>query len=415
MLFLPDRHEPLRGAAWSDAAARSAIERIVANSIAAFDPDTLWPVHPGDRVDEAGDLPVASLYMGAAGVIWALQRLADDGMAKVAVDFGATIAALPEHGRRFNAAAGMESASYLLGDAGLLLLQWKRLRDPAAADALFALAEGNLHNPTLEALWGSPGTLVAVLHMLDDLTGDAPALVRWQDLLQRGAQILFDAMHLARRSTPPHAQAWLWTQDMYGKQLDHLGAGHGFAGNLYPVLRGARWLDPALVARFEERAEHTLAVTAEVEGNGANWQPLYDRAALGYPPRPLMQDCHGAPGIVCRLTDTQSPALRALLVAGGEAIWTAGPLRKPPGLCHGSDGNGYALLKLHALTGEGRWLDRARAFAMHAARQSEEAAEGATEPRGGLRHSLWTGDLGLALYLSSCIRVDPAFPTLDVF
>jgi len=28
---------------------------------------------------------------------------------------------------------------------------------------------------------------------------------------------------------------------------------------------------------------------------------------------------------------------------------------------------------------------------------------------------VWTGDLGLALYLSSCLRADPAFPTLDVF
>ncbi len=411
MLYLADRHEPLRGAPWSEGAARAAIERIAAGAIEVFDPATLWPVHPGDRVEEAGALPMASLYMGAAGVIWALLRLADDAMAEVSVDFDATIAALPEHGRRFNAAAGMESASYLLGDAGALLLQWKTLGDPAAADALFALAEGNLHNPTLEALWGSPGTLVAVLHMLDDLAGDAPAQARWQDLLQRGAQILFDQMHLARRSTPPHAESWLWTQDMYGKQLDHLGAGHGFAGNLFPVLRGARWLDPALVGRFEERAAHTLGVTAEYEGNAANWQPLYDRAALGYPPKPLMQDCHGAPGIVCRLAGTRSPALRKLLVAGGEAVWAAGPLRKPPGLFHGTDGNGYAFLELHALTGEDRWLIRARSFAMHAVEQSNAARA----LHGGLRHTLWTGDLGLALYLSSCIRADPAFPTLDVF
>lgn len=63
------------------------------------------------------------------------------------------------------------------------------------------------------------------------------------------------------------------------------------------------------------------------------------------------------------------------------------------------------------MTGEARWLDRARVFAMHALAQSEElSAVHAT-----LRHALWTGDLGLALYLSSCLRADPAFPTLDVF
>lgn len=32
-----------------------------------------------------------------------------------------------------------------------------------------------------------------------------------------------------------------------------------------------------------------------------------------------------------------------------------------------------------------------------------------------LRYSLWTGDLGLAVYLWDCIRARPCFPTLDVF
>ena len=44
------------------------------------------------------------------------------------------------------------------------------------------------------------------------------------------------------------------------------------------------------------------------------------------------------------------------------------------------------------------WLARARAFAMHAAEQVEAAR---TEYGRG-RYSLWTGDLGTALYLSDC-------------
>ena len=63
------------------------------------------------------------------------------------------------------------------------------------------------------------------------------------------------------------------------------------------------------------------------------------------------------------------------------------------------------------MTGEARWLERARAFAMHALQQSDAAAR----QHGTQRFSLWSGDLGLALYLSSCVRADPAFPTLDVF
>ena len=410
MLFIPDRHEPLRGEAWSEQPVRQAIARIAATACAAFDPQTLWPIHPRDRVDEAGALPMASLYSGATGVIWALERLRLDGLADVAIDFDPTIAGLLNHNRRFNAAAEIPSPSYFLGDASVLLLQWKRLRDAAAADALFALAEANLHNPTLEPLWGSSGTLIAVLHMLDDL-GEPAQRQRWQDLLQRGAAILFEQMHKAQRIGSPDTEAWLWTQDMYGRKVDYLGAGHGFAGNMFPIVHGARWLDAGLVDRFEERALHTLGVSAEREGHALNWEPDFDRSVQGYPSKRLMQDCHGAPGIVCRLAQTHSPGLRELLVAAGEAVWAAGPLTKPPGLCHGTDGNGYALLKLHAMTGETHWLERARAFAMHALQQSEAEAQ----KQGSLRFTVWSGDLGLALYLSSCLRVDPAFPTLDVF
>ena len=71
----------------------------------------------------------------------------------------------------------------------------------------------------------------------------------------------------------------------------------------------------------------------------------------------------------------------------------------------------YALLKLHAMTGEAHGLQRARAFAMHALEQSGAEAR----MHGALRFTLWTGDLGLALYVSSCLRADAAFPTLDVF
>jgi DUF1680 family protein len=198
---------------------------------------------------------------------------------------------------------------------------------------------------------------------------------------------------------------------MYGRRSDHLGAGHGYAGNVYPVLRGARWLDAGLVETYEERTAQALAISALRDGDQVNWDPLFDPTVPGARRKPLVQDCHGAPGIVSRLACARPPMLRELLRQAGELIWAAGPLAKPPGLCHGTDGNGYALLKLHALTGDARWLERARAFAMHALRQSEDEAARA----GALRHTLWTGDLGLALYLSSCLRADPALPTLDVF
>jgi hypothetical protein len=96
---------------------------------------------------------------------------------------------------------------------------------------------------------------------------------------------------------------------------------------------------------------------------------------------------------------------------GGELTWRAGPLAKGSGLCHGTAGNGYAFLCLYRLTGERVWLERARAFAMHAIAQHE--AERALHGRG--RFSLWTGDPGLACFLWDCVRERDAYPTLHAF
>jgi hypothetical protein len=103
--------------------------------------------------------------------------------------------------------------------------------------------------------------------------------------------------------------------------------------------------------------------------------------------------------------------LTELLLEGGELTWRAGPLRKGAGLCHGTAGNGYAFLKLLERTGDELWLERARSFAMHAAKQIERSR--AEHGRG--RHTLWTGDLGAALYLRDCLTGSTRFPTLDYF
>lgn len=406
MLFDPARHEPLHAAPWNEAAVRSAIAAIVADIGHQFDPHTLWPSHPRER--EPGDAPVPQpmLYNGAAGVVWALQLLQEQGAATVDLDLGAIAAELHEHSRRFIAANESEAASYFLGHSGVLLLQWKYQRSAAIADELFALVEGNLHNKALEALWGSPGTLIAALHMLE-----ATQEPRWHILFRHGVDLLWDKMTPVRHTSHPECEAWIWVQDLYGKMSQYMGAGHGFAGNLFPVIRGARWLEADVVAAFEARALEALEACAIREPGLVHWDPTFDPLAAGAPRKPLVQDCHGSPGIICRLAATRSAPLQALLREAGELVWQAGPLVKRPGLCHGTDGNGFAFLKLHTATGEAVWLARARAFAMHALQQSDALAA----EHGRRVPSLWTGDLGLALYLWACIRADDALPTLDVF
>ena len=402
MLYDPPRHEPLCATPWSEPAAIRAIRSIAADARDRFDPQTLWPSHPRDIEDGEPSLPMASLYHGAAGVIWALRHLRRSGAVSLDIDFRACIASLVEHNRRFNLAAGIDAHSYLLGDAGVLLLAWQATRSPEVAGSLFDLVEANLLNPTCDFLWGSPGTMVAALHMWE-----ATREAHWLALFRRAADLLHDQMHRAAGFD----DTWIWTQALWGKHWLHLGAGHGLAGNMFPFVRGAEWLPPTLVAQMAARATQVFRVTARTEQGMTNWEPVFDPAAAGLPSKPLVQDCHGAPGIICRLAGFDSPELQALLRQGGELVWAAGPLNKGPGLCHGTAGNGHAFLKLHAMTGEAVWLERARAFAMHALLQSDrEAAQ-----HGQRRFSLWTGDLGVALYLWSCVTADAALPTLDYF
>ena len=393
-LYDPARHEALDGAAWNEAVARDAIRAIVAETEAAMDRDVTWPWHPLD-VDGAPEPPHRTLYLGAAGILWALWTLRESGFATLGGSPEALAAGLHD-AYLARPDTGSVVPSYFLGEAGLLLVAFRLTGSTAAADRLAAVAASNHHNPTLEALWGAPGTMVAATHM-HAWTREP----RWEALWRESAEALWASW------SPDEDARSLWTQDLYGRKRRLLGAGHGFAGNVHALLRGMPWWDDARRGELIARCEATLRATAMRAGDVANWPPDADSG-----PKLLVQWCHGAPGMVTGLDGIPpgaSQTIDALLVAGGELTWRAGPLSKGPGLCHGTAGNGYAFLKLHRRTGERVWLDRARAFAMHAIAQGNAAR--AFHGRG--RHSLWTGDPGVALYLRGCITGSADWPTLD--
>jgi lantibiotic modifying enzyme len=185
-----------------------------------------------------------------------------------------------------------------------------------------------------------------------------------------------------------------------------LGPAHGFAGVVLVLARG-NLLDAARRAELERRAVHTLSKYAQREDGLAQWPPALE------PPRSPQairtQWCHGAPGIVASLGSFAlgNDELTELLLEGGELTWRAGPLTKGAGLCHGTAGNGYAFLKLFERTGDELWLERARAFAMHALEQVER--------RERARFPLMTGAPGVALYVHGCLTASASFPTLDAW
>lgn len=401
-LFDPLRHEPVTQATWDEAAALAAIQSIVMDASDAFSLQGLWPAHPLDEPDPP-EARHSMLYMGAAGVIWSLKRLAHWGPGTKGLHAGFTdvVPTLIARNRDLGLTQQGGTASFLMGDSGLLLLEWSLRPSRDVADRLFDVGQGNLCHPAKEALWGSSGTLLAAIHMAE-ATGER----RWADLCERGATQLLEDMELDE-----HTGSWIWRQQLYGRVRCYLGAGHGMAGNAYVFLRGAQFLSPELVATVADRTLATLQSLALRDENCMNWHPVHD--PIGVIGRvPPVQDCHGAPGIVVRLaTMPRSPAWDHLLLAAGELTWRAGPLRKGPGLCHGTSGNGYAFLKLWRRTGDAQWLTRARIFAMHSAEQVERERTA----RGHGRYSLWTGDLGVAHFLASCISADSAVPTLDEF
>ena len=395
MLFEPASHEPLLETPWSEAQARAAIAAIVADAESAFDGQALWPAHPLDEDGEPLRSPT-SLYLGASGVIWALDELERLEAAELNRNWATTAVGLHERyvsNPDFADELGLEGPvpSLLAGESGILLVAHRLGPAPWQEERLLACIQANVANPFWELMWGSPGTMLAA-QVMHERTGSE----RWADAWNQSADRLW--------------QEWrdeLWLQDLYGRAIHVFGPAHGFAGNVYVLARGLL-LDGHRRSELERRVVATATRHAQREDGLAQWPPALEP---GSSTDIKTQWCHGAPGIVASLA-TIAPGdqqFTELLVAGGELTWRAGPLAKGPGLCHGTAGNGYTLLKLFERTGDELWLDRARAFAIHAAAQVERMRS--THGRG--RYTLWTGDLGTALYLWSCIFADADMPTID--
>jgi hypothetical protein len=380
-LFDPSEHEPLTGLSWDEKRARACIDKIIADSLDAYEPRRFWP---RNSLDDYG-LPTErdrTLWIGAAGVLWALDRLgAGIGEAAVYESYQAE-PDIPD------------SPGLMMGETGVLLVSWRLAPSPQKEDRLFELVAANVHNPEHELFNGAPGTMLAAHHLYEE-TGDE----RWRELWGDCATALWEEFR-----DDPELACRIWIQYRRGRLIRSIGAGHGFASNAHSLLRGAGLLGQERVAELHHAAAKTAAALALRDGSFANWPTAADRYwAKEFPTR--VQWCHGAPGIVTSLATLPSgDKTDELLHAAGELVWRAGPLRKGAGLCHGTAGNGCAFLALYARTGEARWLDRARAFAMHALEQVERA-----EPR----YSLWTGDIGVALYLRACFDGWEGMPILD--
>ncbi|HUD27087.1 MAG TPA: lanthionine synthetase LanC family protein [Burkholderiaceae bacterium] len=162
-----------------------------------------------------------------------------------------------------------------------------------------------------------------------------------------------------------------------------LGIAHGWGGLIFALLRWARASgrppDLAVRDRLDE-----LAMLAEPDGAGARWPVVRGGSSF------MDGWCNGSAGhvMLCALAFEVTGDARFGELAERAAIsaWNSDiPLGT---LCCGQAGIGYALLAVHRVTGSQRWVERARGCARLAA---------ADRSPHFLRDALYKGAVGVAL------------------
>ncbi len=237
--------------------------------------------------------------------------------------------------------------------------------DESLPSAIASAIGENARNPTREALWGSPGTAIAAL-LIRECNGDA----RFDDVLRSTHDELWETWEAPRGD-----DGSLWVQDLYGQTRRFVGAGHGAPGNLVPFVGALDLLDDGRRAALRERIVTFLDAYAIDDGDACNW----------------CRSANRAPAIACSGATAPRNDHRARAASGA-------PARSP----------------------------RARRSVMERPETASRFYDWRNEPAHAIDHverwrvafgmpsaSLWTGDMGVALFVDAVLRQDPAIPSMD--
>jgi eukaryotic-like serine/threonine-protein kinase len=190
------------------------------------------------------------------------------------------------------------------------------------------------------------------------------------------------------------------------KLVDYLGLAHGWAGLLFACLRWCEASDHKPESTVLDRLQE-LSALAVADGQSKAWPYVLDARAKQ--PEYWPGWCHGTAGYVLLFVLADRLIGGFLETAQAAARHTLGATNTTTAqLCCGLAGQAYALLSLYRRDGDELWHSKALWL-------TEKAAGLAADGRGNLLpHSLYKGDVGIALLLAEFDQVNhSAMPLLE--
>ncbi|XP_065862131.1 lanC-like protein GCR2 [Euphorbia lathyris] len=212
-------------------------------------------------------------------------------------------------------------------------------------------------------------------------------------------EIINSGRNFAHRGICPLMYEW------HGKK--YWGAAHGLAGIMYVLM------DMELKPDEIEDVKRTLHYMINNRFPSGNYP-----SSEGNESDRLVHWCHGAPGVALTLVKAaevfgDKEFLQAAVEAG-DVVWKRGLLKRV-GICHGISGNAYVFLSLYRLTGDMKYLHRAKAFACFLHDKAEKLISEGKMHGGDRPYSLFEGIGGMAYLFFDIIQPSQArFPAYEL-
>ncbi|KAJ8717086.1 hypothetical protein PYW08_005485 [Mythimna loreyi] len=307
-----------------------------------------------------------------------------------------------------------DKTSFLLGDAGtysLATVLYKEAGDENSAEMLktYKSLYTQFLNPKFlkcggdEFFVGRAGYLAGALWMTRELK--TPVFTN-EELYKICDVIVTSGKEYSTKHQSPCPLMYHYYNTEY------LGAAHGMSFILQILLSVPGYLtyNKAAAKDIKETVEYLASLQTE-EGN---WPCCMEE--VGLTDHKLVHWCHGAPGTIYTMAKAflvyRDQRYHQAMLKAGDLVWEKGLLRKGPGICHGVAGNGYVFLLLHRITGDDKYLHRAKMFADFMV--SDEFIRDARLPDNP--ESLYEGTAGTVCFLADLLVPDKAeFPFQDVF